>query len=295
MIWACGGDGSRVLAIPDGVATCPCCAEDVVAKCGRIVRWHWAHKAQTDCDPWSESETLWHAAWKSRYEHTEVVMDRVVGAVFSRHRADAVSRKHGVETVLEFQHSSLEAAEVAEREDFYGNMLWVVDACEAFCKKRISLQYVKPESGAAYVKFKWRHRRRSFDGCRGGLFLDLGMSWVPAGAPFWMGKLWWDDAVLKDGVPRHPGWWQRIKKFPCLLHVRKHEDGCGWGRIVSHEDFCRLFTRASNYVPFGGGRDCEYLRKLDFDCPSEDLHEAYSWCEPQLNHFGTKFIKKETV
>lgn len=301
MIWANGLDGDKVLATPDGLATCPCCDEEVVAKCGRIVSWHWAHKSRTDCDPWSEPETPWHAAWKSRYERTEVVIEKADGAGVARHRADAVSKVYGRDTVIEFQHSSLEAAAVKERETFYGNMIWIVDACEAIRSRRITLYYYKPESGSDYVKFKWRHRKRSFDDCRCPLFLDFGVSWVPSGPPFFKDKMWWDDSGLKDGWMRRPGWWQRIRKFPCLLDVRKHEDGKGWGRIVSHEEFCNR-TAGVGFVPFGAASRGESLVRdnhlggaIRFEYPPQNDEEVCGWCLPQLNHLGVNFTSKEVV
>jgi hypothetical protein len=203
--------------------------------------------------------------------------------------------------VIEFQHSSLEAAEVAEREDFYGNMMWVVDACEAIRRRRICLYYIKPVSGSDYVKFVWKHRKRSFDDCRCPLFLDFGVSWVPSEPPFFKERPWWDDSGMKDGKRRPAGWWQRIRKFPCLLEVRKNKDGKGWGHLVSHEDFCNR-TTAANFVGFDRDSNCDALvwdrypeRSIYFDYPPQVDQEVYGWCEPQLNYFGINFIKKETV
>ena len=50
----------RVRATPGGCATCPMCGGKVIAKCGDIMSWHWAHEA-SDCDTWSEGESDWHA------------------------------------------------------------------------------------------------------------------------------------------------------------------------------------------------------------------------------------------
>jgi hypothetical protein len=116
MLWA-NRHGRKIQAFPGVTATCPACGGEVVPKCGEIVEWHWAHKAR-DCDSWGEPESQWHLGWKARFpaEWQEVVM--------GPHRAD-VRTPRGV---IEFQKSAISAAEIREREQFYGKMIWVVDA-----------------------------------------------------------------------------------------------------------------------------------------------------------------------
>lgn len=125
MEYALDSSGSRLTAAPTGRALCPSCREPVIAKCGEINVWHWAHEAGSDCDPWSEPESEWHRYWKSLAERTEVVMPP--------HRADILTDQG----VVELQHGSLSPAEVAERELFYGRMTWLVDLRE--CRDRMSL------------------------------------------------------------------------------------------------------------------------------------------------------------
>lgn len=100
---------------------CPCCKAEVIAKCGTMVVQHWAHRA-ADCDPWSEPESEWHQFWKAAVappERREVVI--------GPHRADAVLES-GI--VVEVQRSSISAAEIKEREEFYtancGGLVWVL-------------------------------------------------------------------------------------------------------------------------------------------------------------------------
>lgn len=108
-----------VLANKGMRATCPSCGREVVAKCGTIKVWHWAHAAR-DCDPWSEPESAWHVGWKQRapIDRQEVIMQRD-GIV---HRADVVA-KNG--SVLELQASTISVEEIQERERFYGRMAWL--------------------------------------------------------------------------------------------------------------------------------------------------------------------------
>lgn len=296
MRWACGEDGKRVLARPKASASCPCCDEDVVAKCGKVVTWHWAHKSKADCDTWSEPETPWHAAWKSRYERTEVVIEGCVGVASARHRADAICQMQGQEMIVEFQHSSITAEEVRERELFYGDMAWVVDASDAFRRERLELTFKYPETGSPYCTFWWKQRRRSFDDCRSPLFLDLGMAWLPVEKYFWKNNRWWDDAGLRDGLQRGPGWWQRTRRFPALLEVKKHDEGRGWGRIVGHEEFC-VRTGSPTHLRATASPEQNGLRMLDdrgFHF-GKDQEGPYAWCAPQLNHAGEMLTKEVVV
>ena len=118
-------DDLRREAEPGLSGTCPGCAADLVAKCGKTRVWHWAHRGNRSCDPWWEPETEWHRNWKSHFpiEQQEVRQQAESG---EWHIAD-VKTRHGM--VLEFQHSHLDPEERAAREDFYTDMIWVVDGC----------------------------------------------------------------------------------------------------------------------------------------------------------------------
>ena len=117
-------DGLRRRPIKGQRGICQYCGDEMVAKCGRVVIWHWAHMPRYRCDPWWGSETAWHREWKARFptEWREVVhIDEPTG---EKHIAD-VKTQHGL--VIEFQHSSMDYGELVSREDFYENMIWVVD------------------------------------------------------------------------------------------------------------------------------------------------------------------------
>ena len=81
--------GQRCTAQPQTVGHCPACLGDVIAKCGPINAWHWAHK-QADCDTWAEPFTQWHADWQEMFppESCEIPI--------GRHRADVVSPTRSV-------------------------------------------------------------------------------------------------------------------------------------------------------------------------------------------------------
>ena len=66
MIFANDAKGNRIVAAPGQMAVCPSCNGEVVAKCGKIKVWHWAHLS-ADCDPWSEGMTEWHIGWQNEF------------------------------------------------------------------------------------------------------------------------------------------------------------------------------------------------------------------------------------
>ena len=108
----------RQRATPRSKSTCPSCGNALIAKCGSLVTWHWAHKA-SECDAWSEPESAWHISWK---EHFEEQFGAQTEQVMGPHRADIVIDGQ----VIELQYGFLSADEIAEREAFYGpSMAWI--------------------------------------------------------------------------------------------------------------------------------------------------------------------------
>lgn len=160
MMYAANTDGVRILATPGATAACPLCASAVLAKCGRLVSWHWAHTVGHDCDPWSDGESEWHRAWKEAFP--ESFRESVIG----RHRADLLLA-NGV--VVELQHSSISPDEIWEREAFYGRMCWVFDVREAVTKHRLLLR-----DRGSFVSFRWLHARKTIAHARKPVFLDIG-------------------------------------------------------------------------------------------------------------------------
>jgi len=155
----------------------------MVAKCGEVRLWHWAHKGRLHCDPWWENETEWHRAWKDQFppEWQEIVHLAGDG---ERHIADV---KTGDGWVIEFQHSSITPEERRSRDAFYPKLIWVVDGTR---RKRDRAQLINawekgvPVGGNAVV------RRAFSDDCR------LLREWAASSAPIFLdlgdaGVLWW--------------------------------------------------------------------------------------------------------
>jgi hypothetical protein len=132
-------EGVRTRPYKKARAICDCCNAEVIAKCGEIREWHWAHKSGIDCDSWREAETEWHINWKSQFpdDWQEITIKKPGEDEF--HRADVLTDK-GV--VIEFQNSPLSPEEIRTRESFYEKPVWVVNA-EMFKHKLHLISLVK--------------------------------------------------------------------------------------------------------------------------------------------------------
>lgn len=191
---------------PGARSKCPACEGDVIAKCGRIVTWHWAH-AVMDCDPWSEPETQWHVDWKERYplECREVVI--------GKHRADV----HFQGRTVEFQNSPISRDEIREREQFYGKgLVWVVNG-KRF-EERFVIRSKRQTVHGDYCTFRWKRAHSSWFGHSRELFIDF----------------------CDEGIWQRSDWRNEISKEAGLFWVKLLGDGfpCGgWGKWVSREWF----------------------------------------------------------
>jgi len=117
-------NNNRVEAQPNLQGICSCCSKPVIAKCGTKKNWHWAHKSKTGCDNWWEPETEWHRTWKNNYPADWQEITLLNERTDEKHIAD-VRTVHNL--VIEFQHSHIDPQERTSREQFYKNMVWVVD------------------------------------------------------------------------------------------------------------------------------------------------------------------------
>lgn len=162
MLYAETDSTSRAAPSPGALARCPLCGSAVIARCGKINIWHWAHTAGSDCDPWSEPLTGWHLAYQRLFppERCEVRI--------GNHRADILTASN---CVIELQHSGITVDDIAAREAHYGDrMLWIFDAREACRSGRIQLR----SGGGISFEFRWEQPRRSIRRCRRDVMLDLG-------------------------------------------------------------------------------------------------------------------------
>lgn len=117
-------DGKRAEPEPKLIGECPSCGAVMIARCGKIKVWHWAHKGKRSCDAWWENETEWHREWKNRFPESwqeTVLRDASTG---EKHIADV---RTGDGFVIEFQYSHINYEEQEARENFYRRMVWVLN------------------------------------------------------------------------------------------------------------------------------------------------------------------------
>jgi competence protein CoiA len=169
-------NGQRQEAGPGILGSCLNCGRPMVAKCGEIKIWHWAHRGIRLCDPWWENETEWHRAWKAAFpESWQEVGHEAPGG--EKHIADI---KTEAGWVLEFQHSHIDPQERDARNAFYINLVWVVDGQR---RKRDKAQFVSavgqrrpihPQASIFWVSSTESMLVRDWAGGRTPVFLDFG-------------------------------------------------------------------------------------------------------------------------
>jgi hypothetical protein len=179
MQYAITGAGGHEAPTKGARGTCPTCGEDVIAKCGTFVAWHWAHTSGAECDPWAEHAGPWHKRWKS------LVRPGATEITIGKHRADIVGNAG---RVIELQHSPVSPEEIRAREEFYKRMVWLFDASEfdLSCVQLERLSTSRPTptpKGLDYIHFRatftWKRARKGILTANKPLFFDLGESAAP--------------------------------------------------------------------------------------------------------------------
>ncbi|WP_206081323.1 competence protein CoiA [Mariprofundus ferrooxydans] len=158
-------ENNRIEAFSGGRGLCPVCGSEMIAKCGPRVMHHWAHHHSRDCDPWWENETPWHREWKNLFpvECREVSHAADDGEI---HRAD-IKTPTGI--VIEVQHSPMTDAERQSREDFYCNLVWVIDG--SGFRKHFDIYHGLPDPNSTLARdVVWAKSQRHMNGGNSGIF-----------------------------------------------------------------------------------------------------------------------------
>ena len=161
-------NGTRAKPFTGGRGACPQCGSVMVSKCGTRVIHHWAHHGRLDCDPWWENETEWHRTWKGQFptDCREVSHTSPTGEI---HRAD-IKTPTGI--VVEIQNSPMSDQERISREDFYGNLIWVLNG-KAF-QKSFDVYHQLPDPESAWGRdLIWEKAARQQHGANRGIFYSL--------------------------------------------------------------------------------------------------------------------------
>lgn len=178
--------------LPALSGSCPACGQPMVAKCGGIKVWHWAHRGKRHCDVWWENETEWHRAWKGKFplHWQEIVRQADTG---EKHIADVKTDR---DWVIEFQHSFLKPDERRSRDHFYPRLIWVVDGTR---RKRDCKQLYAAWRDGAPIGADPQLRRARAENC------VLLREWGDSNAPvfFDLGErevIWWRIAKCNGGA-----------------------------------------------------------------------------------------------
>lgn len=201
-------DNKKVEAAKGLNGICQLCQEPVIPKCGQFRVNHWAHKSCTHCDKWWENETEWHRNWKNHFpeEWQEVVaFDEKTG---EKHIADI---KTNAGMVIEFQHSYLKEEERISRENFYKDMIWVVDGT------RRKSDYIKFSTAFTYHN----------------LYYSKGDS------------IW----ILESGYEHLPKEWMN-SSFPVIFDFKGNNDDSKENDLVKEYMWCLLPIRWRNFNVF---------------------------------------------
>lgn len=161
-------ENKKVEAFQGGRGTCPICGAKTIAKCGPRVKYHWAHYRIMNCDPWWENETSWHREWKNKFpiECREVSHIADDGEI---HRAD-IKTPTGI--IVEVQHSSMTDIERLSREEFYENLVWVVDGTRF--RNNFDIYHMLPDPKSELAQdLIWGKAKRHMKGANSGLFYRL--------------------------------------------------------------------------------------------------------------------------
>lgn len=120
-------NGVRASPQPKLKGACEFCARTTIAKCGPKIMWHWSHAGKKHCDPWWQNETEWHRQWKSYFPGEWREKRRFDDEGNEWHIADVLTPNL---VAVEFQNSPMPLDELRSRENFYGNMVWIVNGAK---------------------------------------------------------------------------------------------------------------------------------------------------------------------
>lgn len=272
-------------------AICPICGEIVIPKCGSKMVHHWAHKSTQNCDLWWESETDWHRKWKDNFpkECQEVIMhDNETG---EKHVAD-IKTQTGI--VLEFQHSPMSIEEQQSREQFYKNMIWVVDARKHYDKFKQyinRLNHCKSNKNYFYQKIDFFEKQSSCFSPR----------WLDSSVPVIF------DFGIHDSLENND--FNKQKKWLWCIFPEKYTKNLGYysfdkalcGLYIRKDNFIKRVIKYSDFYPNIVLSELEELRiKIEKEREKQEIkyqekiqkqEELYKKHQEEL--FKTKYPKEE--
>lgn len=151
---------------------CGCCKEQVLAKCGEIKIWHFAHEKKSQCEvALYGGMTKWHLEWQERFPEKCREITREYFGI--RHRADVICNN----TVFECQKKMMPLEVMLERENFWRKagytFYWIFESQKVDSYGEPWFQILKTYNGDAR-SFKWRHAPEIAANISGNILIDIG-------------------------------------------------------------------------------------------------------------------------
>lgn len=194
-------NGIKTKPSPKLRGECQLCGAPMIARCGKVISWHWAHKARLGCDPWWENETKWHREWKNNFPEEWQEIIHIDEATGEKHIADV---KTASELIIEFQHSPMNHEELKSRETFYKEMIWIVDGLRG----ELDLNYFQMGVGRNPIQrnplaygMHWYGRGKLFHNwsmAKSKVFIDFGNNMTNGEHVIW--RLIYFDSKEKTGA-----------------------------------------------------------------------------------------------
>lgn len=158
--------------------SCPICNQEVVAKCGELMIWHFAHKTNDNNCIFGKGKGNWHYLWQNKFpiDCVEYKKDNHIADIFIK------------ETAIELQESPISLEEIKERNLSWGdNTIWIVSADKpGFEEQMVNDINTGEHSNNIYdnlyglsfnsknTKWYWRYPKKALlFGCK-NLYFDLG-------------------------------------------------------------------------------------------------------------------------
>jgi competence protein CoiA len=146
----------KIIAKKGKKGICSGCNERVIAKCGEIKMWHWAHKPDSECSYSTAPETYWHRHWKTLFPSKDVEV------VLGSKRADIYFNN----LVIELQNSNISVDEIKIREMHYKNMVWLING------EHFDDNFELREKDN-YFTFRWKWSRKSWQYSKCKKYIDF--------------------------------------------------------------------------------------------------------------------------
>jgi competence protein CoiA len=239
-------DGQREDPQPNRSGECPSCGSQMIAKCGELKVWHWAHFGKRVCDPWWENETEWHRDWKGNFpsdwqEYVHVANDG------ERHIADVKTDR---DWVIEFQHSYLKPEERRARNAFYKKLVWVVDGNRRpkyraqFFKALDEMNPIYSNPTVRKVFLAWSQLLQEWVDPQAPVFFDFG-----------------EESPLWCLIPSNPDMWVHVAAISRKEFVELHLN-------ATEKKFADYIKRLTDIVSNDGYRRAQIQNQAPLHIPS---------------------------